>query len=232
VDVAGVATVPGASGQALILLQDNGDNSIILIGGANRSWTGVPQAMTTALHGAGMLLLQREIPEAINRAAIRAAHAAGVPVLLDAGGDEGSLPADLLADLALLSPNETELARLTGLPTATDAQVETAARTLLAQDVRAVLVKLGARGSLLVRPGQAPLATPSFRVPVVDTTGAGDCFTAAYAVGRVAGLDDHTALRRASAAAAWCVTQRGALTAMPTTTQVEEILAGQKGPSA
>lgn len=67
----------------------------------------------------GAVLLQREIPESINLLVASVAHAAGVPVILDAGGVEGPICPELLKCLAVLSPNETELARLTGKPTDT-----------------------------------------------------------------------------------------------------------------
>eukprot|EP00854_Cymbomonas_tetramitiformis_P004482 gene4482-5494_t len=63
--------------------------------------------------GAGALLLQREVPEEVNLAAARVARDAGVLVVLDAGGEEGPLPVELLCLVDVLSPNETELARLT-----------------------------------------------------------------------------------------------------------------------
>ena len=66
------------------------------------------------MRGAGALLLQREVPEAVNARAARIAAAAGVPVILDCGGVEGPISDELLRDVTVLSPNETELARLTG----------------------------------------------------------------------------------------------------------------------
>ena len=82
--------------------------------------------------------------------AAQIAKSAGVSVLLDAGGVEGPISPELLACLAVLSPNETELSRLTGLPTETLAQVQVAAEALMALGVQSVLVKLGADGSLLL----------------------------------------------------------------------------------
>ena len=88
--------------------------------------------------------------------AAQIAKSAGVPVLLDAGGVEGPISPELLACLAVLSPNETELSRLTGLPTETLAQVQVAAEALMALGVQSVLVKLGADGSLLLPGGFSP----------------------------------------------------------------------------
>ncbi len=219
--------VPGPTGQAFILLQRGGENSIILVGGANQEWPdGLSPALDQAIRGAGALLLQREIPEAINLAATQAAVAAGVPVVLDAGGAEGPLPAALLAGLAVLSPNETELARLTGLPTATDQQVLIAARRLQAHGVGSVLVKLGARGCLLLQADGTVLRQAIFPVTVVDTTGAGDCFTGAYLVAMLENQDPAARLRFACAAAALCVQGLGAMPSMPDRAAVERILKG------
>lgn len=99
---------------------------------------------------AGAVLLQREIPDSMNESVARIASTASVPVVLDAGGIEAPLSPAILPYLEILSPNETELARLTGMVVSTDNQVETAARKLISMGVKKVLVKLGARGSLLI----------------------------------------------------------------------------------
>lgn len=224
--------VPGGTGQAFILLQQGGENSIIIVGGANTAWSAPTPAALDRLRGCGALLLQREVPETVNLAAAQAAAAAGVPVVLDAGGADAPLPAAILPLLAVLSPNETELARLTGMPTGDEAEVLAAARALQAQGVGTVLVKLGARGSLLVPRQGAPLRQGIFRVPVVDTTGAGDCFTAAYVVAMLEGRPEADRLRFAAAAAALCVGKLGAMPAMPARAAVDAFLAGVPRPTS
>ena len=121
----------------------------------------------------------------------------------------------LLPLLDVVSPNESELARLTGMPTADDGQVLAAARCLQAKGVGTVLVKLGSRGCLLVPRHGEPLIQRALTVTVVDTTGAGDCFTGAYTVGLVEGMAERDRLRFACAAAALCVQRLGALPSMP-----------------
>ncbi|KAK3285020.1 hypothetical protein CYMTET_7363, partial [Cymbomonas tetramitiformis] len=108
-----VVEVEQPSGQAIVMLQPDGDNSIIIIGAANRAWESPSDEALSAVAGAGALLLQREVPEEVNLAAARVARDAGVLVVLDAGGEEGPLPVELLCLVDVLSPNETELARLT-----------------------------------------------------------------------------------------------------------------------
>ncbi len=224
VQTALLTSVPGPSGQAMILLQDDGENAIILVGGANQAWPSLSPAAETTVTCSQAVLLQREIPDAINRRVAAVAHAAGVPVILDAGGADAPLDPAWLAQVAVLSPNETELARLTGRDTSTDAAVLSAAEHLLAQGVGSVLVKLGARGSVLLEAGRAPVLGGIFAADVVDTTGAGDCFTAAYAVALVEGRAPLERLRFAAAAAAVCIAGLGAMPSMPDRAQVEAVL--------
>lgn len=206
VDTSLVSFAPGPSGTALVLLQPGGENSIVVVGGANTSedWV-LTDAATSAIQRAAAVLLQREIPDVVNLIFSKLASAAGVPVLMDAGGAEAALDPSFLSTLALLSPNETELARLTGLPTRTEEQVLKAAQALGAQGVDRVLVKRGADGCLLWDArAQTCTVQRAAHVPrVVDTTGAGDCFTAAFAVAQVRGMADQDALRFASALGYW-----------------------------
>lgn len=217
--------VPGPSGQALILLQAGGQNSIVVVGGANQAWDRLDPGLEEAISQAGCLLMQCEIPIALVQAAAGRARQAGVPVVLDAGGLDGRLPDGLWPLVEVFSPNESELASLVGCDTSHEAGLLAAARRLLDHGVRQVLIKLGARGSLLVGPGTQVLRQAIFPVDVVDTTGAGDCFTAAFTVARLEGRSDPQVLRFASAAAALCVTGKGALPSMPLRAQVEDFLA-------
>jgi ribokinase len=147
--------------------------------------------------GAGAVLLQREVPEAVNVQAAQLAAAAGVPVLLDAGGVESPLSNTLLQHLSTISPNETELQRLTGQQADTEAQVLAAAAALqrdfagLSQQQRqetgpgaqqaqespckqlSVLVKRGSAGSMMVGPaGHQEALQPAIAASkVADTTG-------------------------------------------------------------
>lgn len=225
VDTALLRAVPGPSGQAFILLQAGGENSIVIVGGANQAWSRPDDAALTAAGEAAAVVLQREVPDAVNHAIAAAAHAAGVPVILDAGGADHPLPTETLPLITILSPNETELARLAGMPTGTGAEVEAAARALQARGVGDVLVKLGVRGSLLVPRTGGVLRQAAIPVTVADTTGAGDCFTAAYAVALTEGAGPAERLRFAAAAAALCVTAKGALPSMPTRERVDQLLA-------
>ncbi|KAL4431479.1 hypothetical protein ABPG75_006735 [Micractinium tetrahymenae] len=228
VDIGLVREVEGPCGTAVILLEEDGDNRIIIHGGANTApWQLSTEARST-IASAGAVLLQREIPEAVNVEVAQLAHAAGVPVVLDAGGSSSPVSADLLRCLAVISPNETELQGLTGLPTETEEQIVVAAHALRSQGVQTVLVKLGSRGSLLVDGEGTVRRQQAQRVDkVVDTTGAGDCFTAAFAVALLEGKPYQEAMRFASAAAALCIQVAGAMPSMPSRHDVDAALAAQ-----
>jgi len=219
-----IEQVDGPTGQAVILLQPGGDNSIIVVGGANHEWVELDDRVHARLREVGALLLQGEIPDAINLEAAHAARAAGVPVILDVGGSGGAMLPALLPLVDILSPNEHELAVLSSMPTATNEEVLAAARSLQSKGAHTLLVKLGGRGAMLVPEQGKPVMHSAFDVKVVDTTGAGDCFTAAYAVATVGGMQPQARLRFACAAAALSVMRKGAIPSMPNREAVKRFL--------
>ncbi|CAL5227637.1 g10642 [Coccomyxa viridis] len=220
--------VDGPSGTAVILVQPSGENSIMIVGGANTADWEFDESALQLLRTAGMVLLQREIPEEVNARVAAIAKGAHVPVLLDCGGVEGPISPELMHNITTLSPNETELARLTGMETESEDQAEEAARKILSQGIHSVLVKRGTNGSLLIdRDGDVNLQ-PIFEVEkVVDTTGAGDCFTGAYAVAILEGKKPEEALTFAAAASALCVGRSGAMPSLPRREEVDRKLSSR-----
>ncbi|EPS58911.1 hypothetical protein M569_15900, partial [Genlisea aurea] len=215
------------TGHAVVMLQSDGQNSIIIVGGANmESWPGdLPQKDLEVVRNAGIVLLQREIPDSINVQVAKAARSAGVPVILDAGGMDLPLPKELLDYIDILSPNESELARLTNLPTESFDQIKQAVDKCFEMGVKQVLVKLGSKGSVLFEEGEEPIAqsiVPAAKV--VDTTGAGDTFTAAFSVALVEGKSPGECLKFAAAAASLCVQVKGAIPSMPDRNSVLKLL--------
>lgn len=211
------------TGSALIVVDPEGDNSIIVVPGANGQVTpeDVDRA-ADAIRAADVLLMQLEVPlETVERAAALA-YAASVPVLLNPAPAR-ALPDGLLSQVAVLMPNESEAHLLTGVSVADDAGAEAAARALLARGVGAVVMTLGARGALLAR-GEQLLRVPGYPVKVVDTTGAGDAFCGALAVQLALGRDLADALRYANAAGALATTVAGAEPAMPERAVIEELM--------
>lgn len=223
-----LGTVSNApTGHAVVMLQSDGQNSIIIVGGANMScW---PETLSEEyleiVKNAGIVLLQREIPDSVNIQVAKAARSAGVPVVLDAGGVDLPIPSELASVVDILSPNETELARLTNMPTENFEEISQAVRKCHEMGVKQVLVKLGAKGSALFTEGEKP--TRQSIIPaqtVIDTTGAGDTFTAAFAVALVEGKSKTECLRFAAAAASLCVQVKGAIPSMPTRKSVFHLL--------
>jgi ribokinase len=211
-------TVPGSSGIAHIVVDDDAGNSIIVIPGANGSLTGPAPEDTAVIGVSSALLLQLELPmEAVVAAAHAARSAGGVPVILTPAPAR-ELPGELLDAVDVLVPNEHEAAALTG---ATDP--EDAVRQLL-ERVPEVVVTLGSQGALYAARNGERLRVPQFPVTAVDTTGAGDTFAGALAVARAEGRPLAEALRFASAAAAISVQREGASTSMPTRADIDHLL--------
>ncbi|CAL4948289.1 unnamed protein product [Urochloa decumbens] len=223
-----VARAPDApSGHAVVMLMPDGQNSIIIVGGANmEGWAaGIGAEDLELIQKAGVLLLQREIPDWVNTQAAQAAKSAGVPVIMDAGGMDAPVPGELLSLVDIFSPNETELARLTGMPTETFEQISQAAGECHKMGVKEVLVKLGSQGSALFVEGEEPIRQPIIpATEVIDTTGAGDTFTSAFAVALVEGKPKKECMRFAAAAASLCVRVKGAIPSMPDRKSVMKLL--------
>ncbi|GMI88653.1 Ribokinase [Hibiscus trionum] len=215
------------TGHAVVMLQSDGQNSIIIVGGANMSsW---PDKLSDqdldVVKKAGVVLLQREIPDCVNIQVAKAARSAGVTVIMDAGGMDAPMPEELLNFVDIFSPNESELGRLTGMPTENFEQISQAAEKCHKMGVKQVLLKLGAKGSALFIEGEEPIRQPIIpAAQVVDTTGAGDTFTASFAVALVEGKSKKECLRFAAAAATLCVQVKGAIPSMPDRKSVLNLL--------
>jgi ribokinase len=224
VDVTHVARLADApTGAAYIPIDDAGENLIIVVSGANARVTAA-DVTADAIGDARIFLTQLEMPvPAIAAFFERAGRVGGVRILNAAPAlPEG---ATLFEAADMLIFNQTELASYLGLDgeprTAEEASV---ARRLLTRPGQSAVVTLGAAGSVLVTADRVEFA-PSSRVPVVDTTGAGDCFCGALAALLDEGLEAGQALRLANAAAALCVGKEGAGPAMPLRAEVEAFVA-------
>jgi len=224
VDTSELATLPGqATGVALILVDENGENSIAVAGGANAAIGSVQvrQALRRLTLGPGdVVLVGHEIRTAATHEALRQARLAKATTILNPA-PVGGLQPETLALADVLTPNDLELTALAG-----DGSPSVRARRVLGDGSsgRAVLVSLGRRGALLVA-GRQARSIPAPKVEVVDTTGAGDALNGALAAGLVAGLELGEAARRAVAAATLAVTRRGARGGMPTTAELDASLA-------
>jgi len=123
VDTSRSRTVEGPTGTAYILLFEDNDNGILLLGGANQAWEPPPlasegSALRQAIAESSVVMLQREIPEYVNVEVARAARELGRPVFMDVGGTDAPLDAGLVPYISVIAPNETELTFISGVETA------------------------------------------------------------------------------------------------------------------
>jgi len=217
-----------SSGVAFIFLLPEGENSIVVAGGANMQVGRDEQhfaAIQEALPQAKALVLQMEIPiETVTRL-IEAAHKVHVPVILNLAPAH-SLPREVLQKVSVLILNETEASHLSGQQVNTTEDAQVVATVLQGYGIQTVVITLGGRGAVLVtrneehKPRCVYQAAP--RVQIVDTTAAGDCFVGALTVALAEGKQAEEALRFAVYAGSLKVTRFGAQSGMPT---LEEVLA-------
>ena len=214
-----------ASGVALIVVDAGGENVITVAPGANaRLAPDDVRPAWPAMVAADVLLLQLEIPLAAVQVAAEMAHRAGARVILNpAPAPSQPLPAELLACVTVLTPNESEARLLSGIPVVDRSSAEQAAGWLLEQGVGAVIVTLGARGALIVT-SEYQQFVPGFPVEVVDTTAAGDAFNGGLAVALAEGQSVADAARFASACGALAATRMGAQPSLPTADAVAAFL--------
>lgn len=209
-DTGHIAAVAQPTGHAIIQVDCEGRNAIIVFAAANGAIT--PEAVRTALAKAapGDILLCQNETSAVAEA-MREAKARGMRVVFNPSPFDAKIAALPLACVDQFIVNETEEAALLALGGAS----ATAAR----------VVTRGADGCESLAPDREPVRAAAFRVKAVDTTAAGDTFTGYYLAAKAAGLDEAEALRRASAAAAISVTRPGAAPSVPTAAEVDAFLA-------
>jgi ribokinase len=209
------------TGVAFIIVDERGENMIVVAGGTNNLLSPSDvEIARPAIQQAKVLLLQLEIPMETVVQAVKIARQAGVRVILNPAPGR-ALEAELLSQVDVLTPNETEAQLITGLPVTNLAEAEAAARSLLKSGVGAAVITLGSKGALVVTPEYARHVAGR-QVQVVDTTGAGDAFSGALAVALAENQDLVQAVAFANAAAALQVTRFGTAPAMP---YREEVLA-------
>jgi ribokinase len=218
--VSGVRRVAGvATGRALIAVDDAGGNTVTTSRGANAHLDeGHVHRYGTLVADAAVVLVQLGVPADAARAALEIARSVGTIAILDPA------PADDVADELLrlvdvITPNESEAARLTGRSVDTQQGVRDAADALLRRGCASVVITLAARGAYYAsagRPDGVLVAPhPIDLIAAVDPTGAGDAFCGALAAALARGADVEAALRDANIAGALATTVRGAAPSMP-----------------
>jgi ribokinase len=217
------------TGVAMITVDSNGENSIIIDGGANLRVTAdddiLPNDALFAM--ADVVLLQLELPMPTVLAAIELARRHGCKTILDPAPAPATLP-EGLCNVSILSPNTSEAETITGKTTGGEERVDKAiASDLIALGAEAAVLKLGQRGCLAVMNDGHFYTVPAYKVNVVDTTAAGDCFNGALGVAIARRQRLHDACKFANAAGALACTRLGAQSAMPTAPEVRMLMDDQ-----
>ncbi|HEY0307800.1 MAG TPA: ribokinase [Acidobacteriaceae bacterium] len=223
-----VGVAEGPTGMASILTTAAGDNTIIVVPGANAHV--LPADLVghrSLIEGAGIVLTQLETPMETLTALAVMCEQSNTPLILDPAPAQ-ELPAHLLSRITWFTPNETEAALLSGraIDSSSGHDLRAAAEFFLSAGVRNVVLKLGARGVYLATEDGTREHIDPFQVVAEDSTAAGDAFNGGFAVALMRGDTPVEAARFASAVAAISVTRRGALPSMPRLNEVNEFLAG------
>jgi ribokinase len=210
------------SGTAMIWVNDQGENCIVITPGANNRLTpddilNIQESIATA----DMVVLQMEIPYETIKTACDLACESHTKVLLNVAPAR-QLDAGLLKKIDILIVNETEAEAISGKKVETEGK-EAVADSLLAMGAKTVMLTLGEQGSFL-KNNQISYFVPAFRVKAVDTTAAGDTFCGALAAQLSKGKDWEEILKFATAASAICVTRIGAQPSIPTEKEILEFL--------
>ena len=222
VDTSHVQTdLEAATGTAIIVVDANGQNSIVLSPGGNGQVT-TTDVDAVSFSDFKLLLLQLEIPLEAVTAAARRAKENGLRVLLNPAPAR-PLPDELLSLPDFLVPNESELSLLTDLQVNDLPSAERAAKTLLERGNQTVIVTLGANGALIVSKDLTK-HIPAYKVDVVDTTAAGDGFIGGFASALLQDKPLEEAVRYGCACGALAATKFGAQPSLPNKEDVQSFL--------
>lgn len=209
-----------STGVAMIAVNAEGDNSIIVISGANAVLT--PEDIETKmeiLKESDIVILQLEIPLETVLYTAKMAKSFGKMVILDPAPVPKEFPEELYQYVDIIKPNETELSMLTGL-SSTEDDIENGARELKNRGVRDVMVTLGDKGVYIDSEECGAYLVPGHKVNAVDTTAAGDTFTAALAIMLAQGKNIKEAAEFANYVSSIVVTRKGAQSSIPTLEEV------------
>ena len=209
-----------ASGHALIMIGENGENYLSVAPGANYALT--PDKIDQAkplIEQAGIIVMQYEILADTIKHVLDLANKLEIPVLWNFAPAR-SFDLEYLPKVTFLVVNEVEAGFLAELPVKSFEDAEKAARQLIHQGVDTVVLTLGEKGAILMN-RENTYRVPAFRVDAVDTTSAGDVFCGTFAVAFIEGRNPEESLRFANAASAICVTRMGAQPSAPHRKEIE-----------
>jgi ribokinase len=222
-DTKHVRLIKGASsGVALIPVDKNGENTIIVASGANAMLSVDDiKAAEEDIKNAGILLMQLETPIPALICAAKIAHANGVKVILNpAPFPKEPLPEELLENVDIIIPNETEAAYMVGEQITDEASALSVIRKIQAKGVKTVIVTVGKLGAYTIDEQDNLVLVPAFPVKAVDTVAAGDTFCGGLCVALAKGYSLADAIRVGNKAASIAVTREGAQPSVPTAEEV------------
>lgn len=228
VDTSPVSTMDdAATGVALIFVNSAGENVIGIHAGANAALTpALVEAQQQKIAEASALLMQLESPLESVLAAAKIAHQHQTKVILNPA-PACKLSDELLALLDMITPNETEAEKLTGVRVDSDADAAKAADVLHGKGIDTVIITLGSRGVWLSEKSHGK-RVPGFKVKTVDTIAAGDTFNGALVTALLEDKPMEDAVRFAHAAAAIAVTRKGAQPSVPWRQEIDAFLQQQR----
>lgn len=217
------------SGISVIMVDEAGNNSIMVVPGANDHLSPADiDAAEDWLKTCDWVGFQLENPQKTVLHGIRAAFALGKRVLLDPA-PACPLPESIYPCLTCIKPNEHEASILTGIPVTDAASALEAGRWFRRKGVQHSLITLGGNGAVLVdADGEAVYRAPEVDMPIVDTTGAGDCFSGALLAELATGRTFRQAILHALCAATLSATRKGVVEALPSPREADSLLAKQK----
>jgi ribokinase len=222
IDCDAVTAIAGEStGVALIVVDDNSQNAIVIVAGGNgHASPAVVDGFDALLSQAEVIICQLEIPMETVGHVLKRGRELGKIVILNPAPASAPLPADWYSLIDYLIPNESEATMLTGLPVDSVASADVAATALLAAGASKVIITLGAQGSLFASKSRSQhFAAP--KVQAVDTTAAGDTFVGGFAAALAEGRSESEAIAFGQIAAALSVTRAGAQPSIPTFNEVQ-----------
>jgi ribokinase len=216
-----VRTVPNvSSGLAIVAVDDRGENSIIVVPGANHAITEKDiDAAQPLFQSADIVVLQLEIPLATAQQTVQAARRAGARVILNPAPAPEHFPSQLF-DVDVLCPNQSEAERILGTRIDSIDAAKQACQTLIERGAGQAVITLGERGSA-IHDGRIANWIPPYKIDAVDTTAAGDAYCAAMAWALAQDQTLENAARFASAAGALAASCNGAQPSLPTAAAVE-----------
>ncbi len=215
-----------STGIADILVDADGDNSITIAPQANgRLCPADIDAAKAVIQDANFMLLQLEIPVDTVTHAAKLGRSLGLTVILNpAPAPESGLPDELLANIDIIIPNQTEAEILTGIKVLDISSAVDAAKYLQKKGLKQVIITMGEMGALLVDEKSVAQMSPAFQVQVMDTTAAGDAFCGALLASMAAGNKLETAMTYACAAGALATTALGAEPSLPQASEIKKLV--------